>query len=97
MTMVRCFSCQTENSVPGIVGLRDECTKCSADLHVCKNCVHHDPKVYNECKEPQADVVRDKERSNFCDFFNPSSKTGSQGPSKDDLLKAAEALFKKKT
>lgn len=97
MIVVRCFSCGTENTLPDSVGLREECQKCGADLHSCRCCIHHDPKVYNECKEPQAEVVREKERANFCDFYSASIKGGKAGPSKDDLRAAAEALFKKKS
>lgn len=95
MSSVVCFSCHKENKVSLPVGRRDECAHCGADLHVCKNCRFFDPKSYNECKEPQADVVLEKERSNFCDHFNPGGQIKT-GPSKEDLLAAAEALFKKK-
>jgi hypothetical protein len=92
-----CFKCSNEIALVGTgvaVGRRDECPKCRSDLHVCKNCQHYDAKVYNECRETSADVVREKDRANFCDFFVP----GGQGAKKDDAaaLKAkAEALFKK--
>jgi hypothetical protein len=80
----------------GLVGRRDECPFCRADVHVCKNCMHFDPKAYNECNEPQADRVLEKERANFCDYFTPGNGTISATKSKDDLMNAAEALFKKK-
>jgi hypothetical protein len=53
--------------------------------------------AYNQCREPAADVVKEKDRSNFCDYFSPQAGgAGNRGPSKDDLRAAAEALFKKK-
>jgi hypothetical protein len=51
--------------------------------------------LYNECREPQADVVREKERANFCDYFSASDKIGGPGKDNDALKNAAEALFKK--
>lgn len=95
---MKCFSCQTEIQIkPGeLVGRRDECSSCGADLHVCLNCAHYDRGSYNECKETVADVVKEKDRSNFCDHFTPGSRDGAAGPSKTDLFSAAEALFKKK-
>ncbi len=95
---MKCFNCQTEISIkPGeLVGRRDECSKCGADVHACLNCAHYDKGSYNECKETAADVVKEKDRSNFCDHFTPGDKSGSAGPSKNDLFSAAEALFKKK-
>lgn len=92
---VTCFSCGHKTPVLGVVGRREECIKCRADLHVCKNCQHYDPTAYNECREPSADVVREKDRSNFCDYFTPGEGNGPKDPKKD-LLAAAEALFKKK-
>lgn len=76
------------------VGRRDECSFCKSDLHVCKNCQMYDPKSYNECKEPSADVVKEKERANFCDFFK-AKESGDVVDAKAKLLSAAEALFKK--
>jgi hypothetical protein len=95
--LVTCFSCQTDNTVVDRVGFRDSCTKCFADLHVCNNCQFYDEKAYNECLEPAADRVKDKEKSNFCEFFQPKvSGNGANGkkvPTKEDLRAQAEALF----
>lgn len=89
-----CFQCGQSIPVVGVVGRREDCSKCGADLHVCKNCEFYDSKSYNECKEPQADRVVEKERANFCDYFSPSS--GGQTQDKAVALRAAaEALFKK--
>lgn len=92
---ILCFKCQTKQPVLGQVGFRDECFKCHSDLHSCKNCEHHDLQAYNECRETQADVVREKDRANFCDYFRPSAKSGQGGVAQSDLVSAAEALFKK--
>jgi hypothetical protein len=52
--------------------------------------------VAKECKEPFAEVPEDKESANFCDLFQiGDGQARSSGPSKDTLLSAAEALFKK--
>ena len=91
-----CHKCQKDVPVLGIVGRREECSFCRADLHVCKNCAHYDMKSYNECREPQADRVVEKEKGNFCDFFSPGSRAFA-AKSKDDLMAAAEALFKKQS
>jgi hypothetical protein len=54
----------------------------------------YDPKNYNECKEPSAEVVKEKERANFCDFFK-ALENGDAVDTKTKYLSAAEALFKK--
>ncbi len=76
------------------ISRRDECPKCSADVRVCKNCQFYDPKVYNECRETSAEVVREKERATLCDYFQPGGQATAQD-SREALRAAAEALFKK--
>ncbi len=78
------------------LGRRDLCPSCGAELHACVHCRHYDESVAKECKEPFAEVPMDKESANFCDFFQLGEGRARQaGPSKADLLSAAEALFKK--
>lgn len=97
MIRVHCHHCGAKNDFSDRVGLRAECEKCGNDVHVCKNCQFYDPKAYNECREPQAEVVMEKDRANRCEYFQAGAGQGkASGPTKDDLLKAAEALFKKK-
>jgi hypothetical protein len=76
-------------------GRRDECSQCTEDIHVCLNCIHYDVGSYNECKESASDFVKEKDRANFCDYFSPSDKSKNLNQ-KEDLMSAAEALFKKK-
>lgn len=92
---MKCFACGAELQLASQVGRRDECGSCGADVHVCRNCVHYDPKVYNECLEPQAEVVHEKDRANFCDYFLFNHKGLGASSAKENLLSAAEALFKK--
>ncbi|MCC7405277.1 MAG: hypothetical protein IT288_12835 [Bdellovibrionales bacterium] len=94
---LKCFKCGVETEFSDSVGIRDECQNCGEDSHCCRNCRFYDPKVYNECKETSADVVREKDRSNFCDYYQPSTGDGGTGPTRDQLKNAAEALFKKKS
>lgn len=73
-----------------------ECPNCRRQTHVCRNCRFYRPGLHNDCQEPIAERVPDKTRANFCDYFEPDPKpklaTGSTAP--DDLLSAAEALFR---
>ncbi|MBC7742098.1 MAG: hypothetical protein H7061_07870 [Bdellovibrionaceae bacterium] len=91
-----CFHCKKEHSFKDRIGFRDECEHCRTDLHACKNCEFHDAKVYNECRESSADVVREKDRANFCDHFTPRMGLGSAEAEKAKLKAVADALFKKK-
>lgn len=49
----------------------DECPACSVHLHVCRMCSFYDPAVTRACREDDADDVGEKERANFCDYFQP--------------------------
>jgi hypothetical protein len=92
-----CFRCGAElNFQDHTPGRRDSCNTCGADVHVCKNCSHYDPKAYNECKEPQAERVVEKERSNFCDYFVLGALRGLSGAeSKEAVFKQLDSLFKR--
>lgn len=95
MVKIRCHSCGQESQFSETPGRREECSQCHADIHVCKNCHFYDPKSYNECRESSADVVREKDRSNYCEYFSPGA--GIHQVDQKALLRAqAEALFKKK-
>lgn len=90
-----CWNC-AQGLVSSDYGRGDSCPKCGRDTRCCKGCKNFDPNKHNECHEPQADRVVDKERSNFCDYFKPASRTdGSQYAKALDARAAAEALFKK--
>jgi hypothetical protein len=49
----------------------EECPGCRSQLHVCRLCVHYDRSRPKQCREDDAEEVRDKERANFCDWFRP--------------------------
>jgi hypothetical protein len=94
---VYCFKCGKETGFKDFVGRGDSCPHCHADARVCKNCAHYDPKAYNECREPSAERVVEKERSNFCDQFTMSKlKPGQAATIANDIKSKADALFKKK-
>ncbi len=76
------------------LGRRDECARCGQELHCCLQCRLFDEAT--DCREPQADVPREKDRANFCEFFELGDGT-SGGPRQQGAAKAAfDALFKKK-
>lgn len=82
----------------GEYGRQEACPSCRTDTKVCRNCIHYEPVLNNECREPSAELVTDKAKSNFCEYFKP----GSPASQTDPLAKAASAkdafekLFKNK-
>lgn len=96
---MNCFGCGRAVEVSGgeRVGFRDECERCGADLHVCRNCVHHDPAAYNECRESSAERVDDRERANRCEWFRPGTiGAHDRGGEKEQTRSSLDALFKKR-
>ncbi len=53
------------------ISRRDTCSHCDADLHCCRNCRFFDPGKHDQCAETQAEWVSEKERADFCDYFEP--------------------------
>jgi len=94
---VGCFSCQATIEIPsgGRVGFRDDCSSCHSDLHVCRNCAHHDPGAHNECRESNAEWVSDRERANRCDYFVWNDRPGERTDDRGQTLADLDALFKR--
>jgi hypothetical protein len=94
---VRCHACDqpVELAAGERVGFRDECPRCGADLHVCRNCAHHDPAAYNECREPSSERVADRERANRCDHFASGERRGGDAARRAGARASLESLFKK--
>ena len=48
-----------------------ECLACRAELHVCRLCGFFDARKAECCSEQRADPPKDKQRANFCEYFQP--------------------------
>lgn len=96
---MRCFRCDAPIALASgeRVGFRDDCERCGSDLHVCRNCELYDAGAYNQCREPQAERVGDRERANRCEWFRPAAngvRAGATSPAA--AREALDALFRKK-
>ncbi|WP_027728320.1 hypothetical protein [Treponema sp. C6A8] len=72
------------------------CQNCGADLHSCINCKFYAPGSHYDCHETIEEPVRDKERSNFCDFFKPAvtgTSSGLAGGTPADKAQKARDAF----
>jgi len=88
----KCGAAQPELLLP--LARLAECPSCRAQLHVCRMCRYYDPRSAQQCREPVADAVADKERANFCGYFQirPDAfapPSGQAGESRRQL----DALF----
>ena len=74
-----------------------ECEGCRRDLRCCMNCRHYDPTRNNSCRETEAELVEDKARRNFCEFFsfNRAPLVAGQGrnPREAEARAKLERLF----
>ena len=65
----QCYKCQEELVFEVKIGRLDTCPNCGAYLHSCRNCRFWSPGAHNQCTENQGEFIRDREASNFCNWF----------------------------
>ncbi|MGA9852017.1 MAG: hypothetical protein WBR15_03725 [Gammaproteobacteria bacterium] len=74
-----------------------ECLVCHTELHVCRLCRFYDLHKAESCSEERADPPKDKQRANFCEYFEPrmhaflAADNSAADRAKEDL----EKLFRK--
>lgn len=96
-TALTCHHCQHSWPVSPPITRAEECPSCRRDAKVCLNCRFYQATAYRECQESQAGWIKDKEKGNFCDYFEARQGSGGARP-KDSSAKAdLEALFSKPT
>ncbi|MGH7745830.1 MAG: hypothetical protein ACREQ5_13770 [Candidatus Dormibacteria bacterium] len=67
-----CWKCGSPlKDVPMPLSRLSECLACRAELHVCRQCDFYDPHKAESCAEERADPPKDKQRANFCEYFQP--------------------------
>lgn len=94
--MTACFFCHKPLDIEGKASFHELCPHCGMDVHVCLNCTFFDPGRANNCREPNAEQVRDSEARNTCEYFVLSGGGSTVAPAAQDAMAALEALFKKK-
>ena len=97
--MFLCHYCGTSAPYGAPIPRDAECPGCGRDLRACVQCRHHDPAYNNACRETEADPVAEKERRNFCEFFEPGEGTGSKSTDarrQSEARAKIEALFGRK-
>lgn len=50
----------------------EECSACNTDLHCCLSCRNYTSRLSNDCMEDRAETTAEKEKANFCDYFDPN-------------------------
>lgn len=86
---LKCWKCKKPISEePVKIGFRAVCIHCGVDLHVCKNCRYYSPGKPNDCLVPGTDYIRDREASNLCEEFKPTTSIQAKDP-----MEQAKRLF----
>lgn len=91
----KCVFCGAEICVIDKVGRSEECPSCKRDLHACLQCRFYDRSFHNQCRESQAGYVTDKEKANFCEFFEIGRDAVSEKQKANESRCKLEELFKK--
>jgi hypothetical protein len=95
--MKACHVCKKELALGREIVRKDECPFCRADLRCCLNCRFFDRSAPKQCREPIAELVREKDKANYCDLFL-FADAAAGAPIKDgenSSRKALDDLFKK--
>ncbi|MGF1547940.1 MAG: hypothetical protein ACFCUG_11500 [Thiotrichales bacterium] len=89
----RCGAAVVDEPLP--LSRRAECRACTAELHVCRMCVHFNARVSGQCNEDRAEDVSDKTRANFCDYFKPrpDAYRAADTSQRQSARAALDALF----
>jgi hypothetical protein len=94
--MKMCHACKKEIPADSAIGRREACPSCSADLRCCLNCQFYDSAASKQCREPVAELVREKAKANFCDYFIfMEGRTDARDDSRSQTRKALDDLFRK--
>lgn len=93
----KCYKCSKELDLTAgkDISRSEECPGCFASLRCCHMCDFYDKSSYNECREPTAERIVEKEKANFCDHYKLSTGQTKVNIKQDSALDAANALFKK--
>lgn len=93
---LQCQFCGAAVTLDAPIPRESSCESCRHDYHSCRQCRHYDPSRNNSCRETEADLVEDKQRRNFCEFFdfNPAPFRAAAGADRAASARAKlEGLF----
>ena len=76
--MASCHHCGNKLELARVVSRAESCPNCGRDVRVCLNCQFYDQFAHNQCREPQAELVSEKDKANFCDYFTPGERRAEQ-------------------
>ena len=94
--VVSCSGCGRSHSFADVVPRSAVCESCGRDLRCCRTCRFYEATAYNECSEPSAERVLEKDRANFCDFYAARGASSPGQAAGGGALAELERLFGKR-
>jgi hypothetical protein len=93
---IECFACHKPLGLEPAqkIGKNEECEYCYASIHSCRMCSFYDAKAYNQCREPSAERIVEKEKANYCDYFVLQSHCADGNEQLSENLNKFNSLFK---
>lgn len=92
-----CHSCGTAWNSSVSPGRTEICPSCRAELRCCLNCASYDARAAYQCRDRRAEPVLEKDRGNFCEFFQFAVRTYTApagAPSREQAARdALKSLF----
>jgi hypothetical protein len=96
MSLTRhCHNCGEPWTLTGQPGRGEACLKCRADLRVCLNCAHYDPRAAEQCRERRAEPVLEKQVGTFCEYFEFARRDWTPKAGNNQRETAAREQLKK--
>jgi len=89
--MGKCHYCGAPLEAP--IYRSSECTQCGKDTKICLNCTFYSETSHWECRESIGEAVREKDRSNYCDFFRIANSGNGDVKKEDNASDAFNKLF----
>lgn len=94
METLQCWKCGASLADEPLPLAREtRCRGCGADQHVCRLCTYYRTGIANECREPIAERIVNKERANFCGYFTPRTGAYTAGADLTGSRAALAELF----
>lgn len=93
MPLISCYRCQNKWEFTSPMARRETCEACGWDARCCKNCKFYDRNAHHECRENQAEFVPDKEKANFCSYFEANADSKGGTTEADHAKSQLDALF----
>lgn len=93
--MKACFFCGRPVADAERIYRSSTCGSCGKDLKICRNCRFYSPGAHWDCLESIQDPVQDKERANFCEFFQFREGQFKDRPGGPEAKKKAQDALNK--